>query len=91
MLASLGSPYEPRTIDVVPLCQETSVHNSGNNEALNSSISYDSDKMCPVEPIRYRCVLIGAGFGGVGMGVALKNAGEDDFLILKSQANIGGI
>ena len=30
----------------------------------------------------YRVALVGAGFGGIGMGIALQQAGIRDFLIL---------
>ena len=39
----------------------------------------------------HRVVVIGAGFGGIGMAVALKQAGIDDFLILDRGDDIGGI
>jgi cation diffusion facilitator CzcD-associated flavoprotein CzcO len=32
---------------------------------------------------RYRVVIIGAGFGGIGMAAALKQAGIDDFLVVE--------
>lgn len=38
----------------------------------------------------YRVVVIGAGFGGIGMGVALKQAGIDDFLIVDQADDLGG-
>jgi cation diffusion facilitator CzcD-associated flavoprotein CzcO len=38
----------------------------------------------------YRVVVIGAGFGGIGMGVALKQAGIDDFLIVDQARELGG-
>ncbi len=33
---------------------------------------------------------MGAGFGGIGMGIALKQAGYDDFIILDSGDDLGG-
>ncbi|MGN4155314.1 alpha/beta hydrolase fold domain-containing protein, partial [Burkholderia gladioli] len=36
-------------------------------------------------------IVIGAGFAGIGMGVALKRAGIDDFLILERSHNVGGV
>src|SRR5215472_10781713 len=38
----------------------------------------------------YRVVIVGAGFGGIGMAVALKQAGVEDFLVLDRGAGIGG-
>ncbi len=38
----------------------------------------------------YRVVVIGAGFGGIGMGVALQQAGIDDFLIVDQAEELGG-
>jgi cation diffusion facilitator CzcD-associated flavoprotein CzcO len=36
-------------------------------------------------------VIIGAGFGGIGMAIALKQAGIDDFVVLDRAADLGGI
>jgi len=38
----------------------------------------------------YRVVVIGAGFGGLGMAIALKQAGIDDFLVLDRAQDLGG-
>jgi cation diffusion facilitator CzcD-associated flavoprotein CzcO len=38
----------------------------------------------------YRVVVIGAGFGGIGMAVALEQAGIDDFVVLERAGEIGG-
>ncbi len=38
----------------------------------------------------YRVVVVGAGFGGIGMAVALKQAGIDDFLIIDRADDLGG-
>ncbi len=37
-----------------------------------------------------RVVVIGAGFGGIGMALALKRAGIEDFLVLESADDLGG-
>lgn len=42
-------------------------------------------------PIRTKIVVIGAGFGGLGMGSALKRDGEKDFLILEKGYTVGGV
>jgi cation diffusion facilitator CzcD-associated flavoprotein CzcO len=39
---------------------------------------------------RYGVVIIGSGFGGIGMGIALRKAGADDFVILEKAADLGG-
>ncbi len=39
----------------------------------------------------YRVVIIGAGFGGIGMAIALKQAGIDDFVIVDRAGDLGGI
>jgi cation diffusion facilitator CzcD-associated flavoprotein CzcO len=39
----------------------------------------------------YRVIIIGAGFGGIGMAVALKQAGIDDFVVLERANDLGGI
>lgn len=38
----------------------------------------------PEDPT-YRVVVVGAGFGGLGMAVALEQAGIEDFLIVDSR------
>jgi cation diffusion facilitator CzcD-associated flavoprotein CzcO len=38
----------------------------------------------------YRVVVIGAGFGGVGMGLALERAGISDFVIVDKAGEVGG-
>jgi cation diffusion facilitator CzcD-associated flavoprotein CzcO len=38
----------------------------------------------------YRVVIIGAGFGGIGMAIALKQAGIDDFAVLERAGELGG-
>ncbi len=35
-------------------------------------------------------MIIGAGFGGIGMGIELKNAGFHDFVILDKGDDLGG-
>jgi cation diffusion facilitator CzcD-associated flavoprotein CzcO len=42
-----------------------------------------------VEP-DHEVVVIGAGLGGIGMGIALRRAGMEDFVILERAADIGG-
>lgn len=38
----------------------------------------------------YRVVIIGAGFGGIGMAIALKRAGIDDFVVVDKADDLGG-
>lgn len=38
----------------------------------------------------YRVVVIGAGFGGIGMAIALKQAGIEDFAVLERAGDLGG-
>ncbi len=38
----------------------------------------------------HRVVIIGAGFGGIGMAIALKRAGIDDFVVLDRADDLGG-
>jgi cation diffusion facilitator CzcD-associated flavoprotein CzcO len=38
----------------------------------------------------YRVVIIGAGFGGIGMAIALEQAGIEDFVVLDRAADLGG-
>ena len=35
-------------------------------------------------------VIVGAGFGGIGLGVRLRQAGIDDFIIVERTADLGG-
>src|SRR5262249_7865178 len=41
-------------------------------------------------PMPYRVVIIGAGFGGIGMAIKLKQAGIDDFVVLDQAEDLGG-
>src|SRR3954471_10584756 len=36
-------------------------------------------------------LIIGAGFGGLGMAIALRRAGEDDVLLLEKGRDVGGV
>ncbi|WP_216215177.1 flavin-containing monooxygenase [Amycolatopsis aidingensis] len=38
----------------------------------------------------YQVVVVGAGFGGLGAGIALRRAGIEDFLIIERAGDIGG-
>ena len=38
-----------------------------------------------------RVVIIGAGFGGIGLGIKLKDAGLNDFVILEKSDSVGGV
>jgi cation diffusion facilitator CzcD-associated flavoprotein CzcO len=35
-------------------------------------------------------IIVGSGFGGIGMGIALRKAGFEDFVILEKAADLGG-
>jgi cation diffusion facilitator CzcD-associated flavoprotein CzcO len=39
----------------------------------------------------HSAVIVGAGFGGLGMGIALRSAGVDDFVILDKGRDVGGV
>ncbi len=39
---------------------------------------------------RFDTIIIGAGFGGLGIGIALKQAGLNSFLILEKSGDVGG-
>lgn len=41
-------------------------------------------------PVHHDVVIVGAGFGGLGMGIQLKRRGRDDFAILEQDAGVGG-
>jgi cation diffusion facilitator CzcD-associated flavoprotein CzcO len=38
----------------------------------------------------HRIVIVGAGFGGLGMAIRLKQAGVEDFVVLERDAEVGG-
>ena len=38
----------------------------------------------------YRVIVVGAGFGGIGMAIALKQAGIEDFVVLDKADDLGG-
>jgi cation diffusion facilitator CzcD-associated flavoprotein CzcO len=40
---------------------------------------------------RTRVVIVGAGFGGVGLGIQLKDSGFNDFVILEKSDSVGGV
>jgi cation diffusion facilitator CzcD-associated flavoprotein CzcO len=42
-------------------------------------------------PVRTRVVIIGAGFGGIGLGIKLKESGLNDFVILEKSDQVGGV
>src|SRR5581483_9106578 len=37
-----------------------------------------------------KIIIVGTGFSGIGMGIALKKAGFDDFVILEKGSDLGG-
>jgi cation diffusion facilitator CzcD-associated flavoprotein CzcO len=41
-------------------------------------------------PVAYQVVVIGAGFGGLGMAIPLKRAGIDDFVVVDRAGDLGG-
>jgi len=47
--------------------------------------------MPSVNPTRTRVVIVGAGFGGLGLAIKLKTSGADDFVILDKSDSVGGV
>jgi cation diffusion facilitator CzcD-associated flavoprotein CzcO len=47
--------------------------------------------MATYGPMTMRIVIVGAGFGGIGLGVNLKKRGCDDFIILEKSDSVGGV
>jgi cation diffusion facilitator CzcD-associated flavoprotein CzcO len=41
-------------------------------------------------PVAHQVVVIGAGFGGIGMAIALKCAGIEDFVVADRAGDLGG-
>src|SRR6185437_8794956 len=48
-----------------------------------------AEKMSTAE--RIPIVIIGSGFGGIAMAIALRNAGDHDFVMLERAADVGGV
>jgi cation diffusion facilitator CzcD-associated flavoprotein CzcO len=44
----------------------------------------------PSLPSRTDVVVIGTGFAGIGMGIRLRQAGREDFVILEKESDVGG-
>ncbi|MFZ5561201.1 MAG: flavin-containing monooxygenase [Pseudomonadota bacterium] len=44
----------------------------------------------PQARLPYETVIVGSGFSGIGMGIALRKAGRHDFIILEKAADLGG-
>lgn len=42
-------------------------------------------------PVRTRVLIVGAGFGGIGLGIRLRAAGITDFVILEKSDRVGGV
>ncbi|MFP6849512.1 MAG: NAD(P)/FAD-dependent oxidoreductase [Pseudomonas sp.] len=42
------------------------------------------------KPVSLRVLIIGSGFGGLGMAIQLQKAGIEDFLLLEKAADVGG-
>ena len=40
--------------------------------------------------IHTRTLIVGSGFSGLAMAIALKKAGDDDFIILEKAREVGG-
>lgn len=47
--------------------------------------------MTEIAATRTQIVIIGAGFGGLGLAIRLKKSGVDDFLILEKSHSVGGV
>jgi cation diffusion facilitator CzcD-associated flavoprotein CzcO/acetyl esterase/lipase len=41
--------------------------------------------------VPFKAIIIGAGFGGIGMAIALKKAGLDNFVLLERSQDVGGV
>jgi cation diffusion facilitator CzcD-associated flavoprotein CzcO len=58
---------------------------------MNPKEMNPQDTITSRKPVRTRIVVIGAGFGGIGLGIKLKAAGLDDFVILEKSDSVGGV
>ena len=45
----------------------------------------------PLAVQQHEVLIVGGGFGGIGMAVMLERAGVDDFLILERGPDVGGV
>ena len=43
------------------------------------------------ETISAPIIIIGSGFGGIATAIALKNSGDEDFIILERAGDVGGV
>lgn len=51
----------------------------------------DSSSTPPTPPSPLRAIIIGTGFAGLGMAIALRRAGIHDYLILEKAHDVGGV
>ena len=47
--------------------------------------------MIPSGRDHFRVAIIGSGFGGLGTAIRLKQAGQEDFVILEREGDVGGV
>ncbi|MCW2673463.1 MAG: FAD-dependent pyridine nucleotide-disulfide oxidoreductase [Frankiales bacterium] len=60
-------------------------------DLIDTMSSADPDHLDLAAPTEAaRIVIVGSGFAGIGMGVRLKQAGIDDFVILERASEVGG-
>ncbi|MFT4571602.1 MAG: cation diffusion facilitator CzcD-associated flavoprotein CzcO [Hyphomicrobiaceae bacterium] len=57
---------------------------------MNSSSVDDQSRQAHLSGGDFQIAIIGSGFGGIGMAIALKKAGIDDFVIFERANEIGG-
>jgi cation diffusion facilitator CzcD-associated flavoprotein CzcO/acetyl esterase/lipase len=41
--------------------------------------------------VPFKAIIVGAGFGGIGMAISLKRAGIDNFVLLEKSQDVGGV
>jgi cation diffusion facilitator CzcD-associated flavoprotein CzcO/acetyl esterase/lipase len=41
--------------------------------------------------VSFKAIIVGAGFGGIGMAISLKKAGIDNFVLLEKSHDVGGV
>lgn len=62
---------------------------SGMRPSYSAAMDDSSERGSAGKP--WTAIIIGTGFGGLGMAIALRRAGEDDILLLEKGRDVGGV
>lgn len=64
-------------------------HNNNNEVVMPQSAPACTPPSSPTAPLE--ALIIGSGFGGLGMAIALRKAGVDQFILLEKGQDVGGV